>query len=218
MVEEPVIYPYLKNSSWSEARTSPLFRRKAIVAIVIFTTIMMLLPYFFAVIEAREGVVLNDWLLQQIPARDCSITLFICLWSTSLLAMVRSFQHPGIFLRIIYLLIVITLTRVVTISLFPLEPPPGIIHLTDPLTSLTYGGRELFITKDLFFSGHTSNIFMICLCLQKKKDKLFALLTTIMIGTLVLVQHIHYTIDVIVAIIFAYALVQISKRVSFLNV
>src|SRR5690349_14444397 len=105
-----------------------------------------------------------------------------------------------------------------TITLVPLDPPVGIIHLKDPLTSLTYGGRQLFITKDLFFSGHTSNLFMIYLCLQKKRDKQFALLATIVIATLVLVQHIHYSIDVIVAFIFTYALVKSSEKLSFLKV
>ena len=72
----------------------------------------------------------------------------------------------------------------------PLDPPHGLIVLIDPLTSLTYGGRGVFITKDLFFSGHTSNVFMFYLCLQKKKDKMFLLLASITVGILVLAQQI----------------------------
>ncbi len=217
-VEEPVIYPYLRSGSWSEAWANPLFRNKAICAVILFLAIVLFLPTFFSKIEARQGIVLNDYLLQWIPARDFSLTIFLFVWSTSLLIIVRSFQQPAIFLRAIYLLIAITLSRLITISIFPLDPPLGLIHLKDPLTSLSYGGSQVFITKDLFFSGHTSNLFMFYLCLQKKRDKQFAFLATLMVAMLVLVQHVHYSIDVIAAVIFTYALVKISNRLNFFKV
>jgi membrane-associated phospholipid phosphatase len=119
---------------------------------------------------------------------------------------------------ILYFLILITLIRIITISIIPLNPPIGLIVLKDPLTSLTYGGSGVFITKDLFFSGHTSNLFMFYLCLQKKRDKQFALFTSLLVGLLVLVQHVHYSIDVIGAIVFTYFLVKYSKHLGFINV
>jgi PAP2 superfamily C-terminal len=218
MVEEQVIYPYFRTGSWSEAWTSYGFRRKAIAAGILFIAMMVSLPHFFSIIEARQGIVLNDWVLQRIPARDFSITIFIFLWSTSLLVIIRCIQQPAIFLLTIYVIIAITITRIITISLFPLDPPPGLIHIKDPLTSLSYGGSQVFMTKDLFFSGHTANLFLIYLCLQKKRDKQFALLATITVGILVLVQHVHYSIDVIVAIIFTYGVVNLAKRLNFLKV
>lgn len=115
-------------------------------------------------------------------------------------------------------MIVMTIIRLLCISIFALDPPPGLIGLKDPLTSLTYGGTDVFITKDLFFSGHTSNLFLIYLCLQKKRDKQFALLATFIVGILVLVQHVHYTIDVIAAIIFTWCLFTLAKRNAFFQV
>lgn len=217
-MEEPIIYPLFRNSSWSEAWTSSLFRRKAIGAIVLFIALVLFLPHFFSAIENREGIVLNDWVLNSLPARDFSVTIFIFVWSTSLLVIFRSVQQPGIFLMTIYLMIVMTIIRLLCISIFALDPPPGLIGLKDPLTSLTYGGTDIFITKDLFFSGHTSNLFLIYLCLQKKRDKQFALLATIIVGLLVLVQHVHYTIDVIAAIIFTWCLFTLTKRNAFFQV
>ena len=122
------------------------------------------------------------------------------------------------YFNVLYFLIFITLTRILTISIIPLEPPTGLIILKDPLTSLSYGGKGIFITKDLFFSGHTSNLFMFYLCLQKKRDKQFALFTSLLVGSLVLVQHVHYSIDVIGAIIFTYLLVKYSKHLGLINV
>jgi membrane-associated phospholipid phosphatase len=117
----------------------------------------------------------------------------------------------------LYFLIIITLLRIITISIIPLDPPNGLIILKDPITSLSYGGSSVFITKDLFFSGHTANLFMFYLCLQKKRDKLFALSTSLLVGLLVLVQHVHYSIDVIGAIVFTYLLVKYSKYLDFIK-
>lgn len=127
------------------------------------------------------------------------------------------FSAPCYFLKAMYLVIAITLSRIITIYLVPLDPPPGLIVLKDPLTSITYGGLYLFISKDLFFSGHTANLFMFYLRLQKKRDKQFALFATIAVGSLLLVQHVHYTVDVIVAFIFTYGLAVLAKRWSFLK-
>lgn len=217
-MERSVSYPYYRNSSWSEAWASPLFRKKVIVGVLLFAAILLILPSFFSVIEARQGIVLNDFLLHLIPSMDFSVLIFILVWSTFLLVLTRCIQQPAIFLMILYFLIFITLTRILTISIIPLDPPTGLIILKDPLTSLSYGGSGVFITKDLFFSGHTSNLFMFYLCLQKKRDKQFALFTSLLVGSLVLVQHVHYSIDVIGAIVFTYLLVKYSKYLGLINV
>ena len=216
-MENYISNPYYNNSSWSEAWANSLFRKKVIIGVLLFAAILFLLPPFFSIIEARQGIVLNDWLLQQIPSMDFSILIFILVWSTSLLVLTRCIQQPAIFLMTLYFLILITLSRIITISIIPLDPPNGLIVLKDPITSLTYGGSSVFITKDLFFSGHTSNLFMFYLCLQKKNDKLFALFTSLLVGLLVLVQHVHYSIDVIGAIVFTYLLVKYSKHLGFIK-
>jgi len=216
-VDNPISYPYYSNSTWSEAWASSLFRKKVIIGILLFPSILLILPTFFSKIEARQGIVLNDWLLQRIPSMDFSVVIFILVWSTSLLILVRCIQKPAIFLMTIYFLIIITLLRIITISIIPLDPPNGLIILKDPITSLSYGGSSVFITKDLFFSGHTANLFMFYLCLQKKRDKLFALSTSLLVGSLVLVQHVHYSIDVIGAIVFTYLLVKYSKYLDFIK-
>ncbi len=216
-MDNPISYPYYSNSTWSEAWASSFFRKKVIIGVLLFASILLILPTFFSKIEARQGIVLNDWLLQRIPSMDFSVVIFILVWSTSLLILVRCIQKPAIFLMTLYFLIIITLLRIITISIIPLDPPNGLIILKDPITSLSYGGSSVFITKDLFFSGHTANLFMFYLCLQKKRDKLFALSTSLLVGLLVLVQHVHYSIDVIGAIVFTYLLVKYSKYLDFIK-
>ena len=95
-----------------------------------------------------------------------------------------------------------------------LEPPVNLIRLKDPLTSITYGGRGLFITKDLFFSGHTSNMLLLALCLPNKSDKIIAFSAAISIGIMLLVQHVHFSVDVVGAVVITSLLVKQGKRVG----
>jgi membrane-associated phospholipid phosphatase len=92
-----------------------------------------------------------------------------------------------------------------------LNAQKGLIILVDPLSNIFYGNT--FITKDLFYSGHTSTAFLMFLCLQKKPDKIFAVIATFMIGTLLLVQHVHYTVDVLAAPLFAFFSWYISNKI-----
>jgi len=204
----------LKSIRWNYALHNRQFRTKVIIASILLLSVLLIFPSFFAFIEKREGVVLNDWLLPYIPAQNFSILIFIIMWSVFILVIVRSIQQPTFFLTVLFSVLLLQLLRIVTIYFVVLNPPEGLIALKDPLTSLAYGGKGIFITKDLFFSGHTSNLFMVYLCLQKKKDKLFVLLSTILVAILVLVQHIHYSIDVIGAFIFTYFLVRGVKKMT----
>ena len=206
-------YAYDKSNGWSEAWQDRLFRAKVITGVSLFFAVVFFLPYFFSLIEKRNGPVLNDWLLQIIPDRDFYVAIFIIIWSASILVIVRSIQQPAIFLTVIFSLVTLLVVRMCTIYMVALNPPVGLIVLVDPITSLTYGGKGMFITKDLFFSGHTSNLFMFYLCLQKKADKLFLLIGSVAVGILVLAQHVHYSMDVIAAFIATYFLVKLVKKV-----
>jgi membrane-associated phospholipid phosphatase len=201
--------------SWSEAWQHRSFRNKTFVALVLVAIILFLLPSFFALIEKREGMVLQDFVLDRIPAMDVSIPTFIIIWSVVLLVIYRIYQNPTLFLVFIYGFILMCITRVLTISLLPLNPPPGLIALNDPITNIVYGGKGIFITKDLFYSGHTGNMFLFFLCLQAKWDKIIALAASFLVAFLVMVQHIHYSIDVIAAFIFTYFIYLGAKKVAF---
>jgi membrane-associated phospholipid phosphatase len=201
--------------SWSKAWQERRFRNKTIIALVLVAIILTLLPTFFAFIEKREGMVLQDYVLDAIPAIDVSIPTFVIIWSTVLLVFFRIYQNPRLFLVIAYGFILMCLARVLTISMLPLNPPAGLIVLKDPIANIAYGGNGIFITKDLFYSGHTGNMFLFFLCLERKWDKIFALTASFLVGILVMIQHIHYSIDVIAAFIFTYFIYLGAKKLSF---
>jgi hypothetical protein len=204
-----------ENISWSKAWQERRFRNKTIIALLLVTIILTLLPTFFAFIEKREGMVLQDYLLDVIPAMDVSIPTFIIIWTVVMLVLYRIYQNPRLFLVVAYGFILMCLARILTISLLPLNPPTGIITLQDPVANIAYGGNGIFITKDLFYSGHTGNMFLFFLCLEAKWDKIIALTASFLIGLLVLIQHIHYSIDVFAAFIFTYFIYLGAKKIAF---
>ena len=165
---------------------------------VVFT-----LPSFFNYIQKRHGVFLNDWFLALIPPHNVSIAIFSIIWGMGLLIIYRAVHNPQIYINYCWTLILVCIVRIITISLIPLDPPAGLITLTDPLTGVFYG--ESLITKDPFFSGHTATLTLIFLCLEKRSDKYLGLLAIIIVAVLLLVQHIHYTMDIIAAPFFVYA-------------
>lgn len=199
---------------WSELWKNPSFKKKTIIYSSLLVAILVILPFFFSAIEKRNGIQLNDPILQLIPAVDVSLATFLVIWSMTIFLWVRMLQNPSLFLVTLCSMVLLFLSRLVSISLLPLDPPVGLIPLKDPIVNLFYGGTNVFITKDLFYSGHTSTQFLFFLCLHKQRDKLIALAASLVVATLVLVQHVHYTIDVVFAFVFTWPIYLIGKRLA----
>jgi hypothetical protein len=200
---------------WKEAWDSPVKRRQLIIVVLFITISGIALPYFFNYIEKRNGIVLNDWVLAQIPSYNVSVLIFAVIWGMILLVLYRSLYKPSIFIIYAYTLALVTVARVICISLVPLAPPVGLIRLSDPLSGIFYG--EASITKDLFFSGHMATLSVIFFCLEKKTDKLIGLFAVIILAILLVIQHIHYTIDILAAPVIVYAVYSITSRFILLK-
>jgi membrane-associated phospholipid phosphatase len=195
---------------WHEAWSNVVFRRKVITGMTIVIVIMASFPFFFQRIEQRQGFVMNDPLLRILPAHNISIPLFIIIWGLSSLMAIRAIQTPRVFLVFAWSWIVLSIFRMLTITLVPLEAPVGLIGLVDPLSNFFYGDK--FITRDLFFSGHTSTVFLLYFCLPGKTERKLALLATFCVGFLLLVQHVHYTLDVLGGFLFGWLSYWIATR------
>ena len=196
---------------WSQYLRNKQFRNKLAVGLLLLVLLIAFLPYYFAFIEARKGIILNDLVLDYIESANVSIPTFIIIWSLCLWYLIKSFKDPALMLLILWGLNVLSLSRIISIYLVPLEPPNDLIELIDPITNSLYGAK--FITKDLFFSGHTATLVCLALCLRKRKDQLIVFTGAVIVGILVLVQHVHYTIDVIAAFIFPFLLIPIARKI-----
>jgi membrane-associated phospholipid phosphatase len=200
--------------NWKVYLNTPNRRWQIIGGTAIMLAIIFTLPFFYPHIQKRKGAVLNDWLLARIPPHNVSVLIFALIWGMVLLIVIRAISRPSIFITACWTLVFVFLLRFVTISMVALDPPAGLIPLADPLSNVFYG-HNAAITKDLFFSGHTANMLLFYLCLQKPRDKRIALIAAFAVACLLLVQHVHYTIDILAGVVIVYACYRLTRWLFF---
>lgn len=199
------------SAAWKEAFSYSRFKIQFSLTVITALSFTVIFHSFFPFIESRQGSQLKDPLLSLIPANDVSFFVFFFLYSGIFLGILSHLSHPRIILVAIQTYVLVTLTRIVTIYLLPLEPPLGYIPLKEPFVQLfTPGGR--IISKDLFFSGHMSTILSLYFTTHKKWIRLYLALCCILVGVLLLTQHVHYTIDVVFAIPATFVIYYFSRR------
>lgn len=156
--------------------------------------------------EAREGVVLPDPFLTLFTPFDVTWLTFALIYTGLFAAIVYLLRHPPTLLVAMQSYALMVVFRIIAMTLVPLEPPVTMLPLQDPLVEILGTGRLL--TKDLFFSGHTSTLFLLFMVTPAGRLKQVFLVYTVAVACCVLAQHVHYAIDVFVAPFFAYAAVR----------
>ena len=184
----------------------------------VFFLITLTVIYFFLIyVEKREGVVLNDPFLNLFNSYDVSIPLFILTYGGTVFGVVNALKKPSLAILTAITYMLVLWLRMICMYLTPLEPPEHIIPLRDFILESTFYSGNVNL-KDLFFSGHTASMFLFYITNDNKKIKYIYLLVTLLVASFVLVQHAHYTIDVLVAPVmvwFAYKIANNLKAVFF---
>lgn len=86
------------------------------------------------------------------------------------------------------------------------------LNLVNPIPSLTSCVANIYLTKDLFFSGHTASTFLLWLYVRSyKRIGNIALMAHIFIVITVFFSHLHYTIDVIGAWAITFSVFTLSE-------
>ena len=199
-------------SVWGEAWQLPLFKQKLLLGLGFFILLLNAFPFFYQYIEKRNGMMNHDVFLHMIPAMDVSLPIFIVTWFMAILMIIKAIKNPSVFMTFLYGFVILNIARFISITLIPFNPPHDLIPIHDPIANIFYG--DTYVTKDLFFSGHTATQFLCFLCLKKRIDRIFGLIATVLMGFLVLVQHVHYTIDVVSAPVFAYLCYWLATKVN----
>ncbi len=192
---------YLKQiaDAWRHAWTFKSFRVQSFITLVVVISFTVIFNWFFDFIEARQGQMLGDYLLDYLPSYDVSWVVFFFLYSGIVFGVYYHLIHPKTILLAFQTYVLVTLVRICTITLWPLEPPVGYMPLREPFVQLFTSDGKI-ISKDLFFSGHMSTILSLYFASHRMYIKNFLFFCSVMIGTMVLLQHVHYTIDVIFAV------------------
>lgn len=194
----------LRLDRWATAIRSPRFLGLLGFGIVLAVlAITWVLPPFLDQIEARTGFRMYDPLLANMGPYDLSKLVFVATYSAALLGILRNIGKPDQVIWILYAYTAINLFRMVTMTLVPLEPAATIIPLRDPfLEGGVYAGAPKI--KDLFFSGHTATVSMFIFMERDPKWRKVFILCPILVAIPILLQHVHYTIDVLAAPVFAF--------------
>ncbi|MHA8065094.1 phosphatase PAP2-related protein [Aquirufa sp. ROCK2-A2] len=187
---------------WSIAWKDSFFRWNFIGALAYFAIFPWKADDYFQWIQKREGIQLYDWLLQILPAVNVSYPIFGIIYLSVIYLLCQLLQDPKKFLWFAWAFNLETSLRFITIYCIPLNPPSDLIVLNDPLAEIFIYGENFAITKDLFFSGHTATMVFVWVFLRNRIEKQIAFVLGISLIGFLLLQHIHYSIDIIGAVGF----------------
>ncbi|OGU35175.1 MAG: hypothetical protein A2068_01170 [Ignavibacteria bacterium GWB2_35_6b] len=195
---------------WKNKFSERGFRNEFLIVISILIISLISLSNFLLFNELREGEVVADPVLNLFSPVNVTWLTFLIIYAGLIIAVIYLIKFPEQ-LSLAFLTYSITaLMRLIAMYTLPLNPPVNIIPLNDPFVQLFGTGNILL--KDLFFSGHTSTLFILYLIIENKKLKTFFLLLTISVAVCVLIQHVHYTVDVLAAPFFTYGSFILAKK------
>jgi len=198
--------------AWAEAFRDRGFRLRLSLTLPALVAALALLARFLDGVEARPGVVLPDPVLALLPPRDLTWLTFGLIYLGLFFGVARLSTAPRRLVVTLQAYVAMVLLRILAMWVTPLEAPPGMIPLHDPLVRLF--GPGTLLTKDLFFSGHTSTLFLLALAVPGRRSRAFFLFCTAAVAVCVLWQHVHYTVDVLVAPLFAWASFRLALRLD----
>ena len=187
-------------------------RTEFIVTILLLAIILFIFPNFLAYVEGRQGVTLADPVLELFNPIDLTWLTFGLIYISLIVAIFSFATKPAILILALQSYSLLVIFRMMVMYSAPLDAPERLILLNDPFVQF-FGSGEV-LTKDLFFSGHTATLFLLFLISDKKHLKIIFLISTVLVGIAVLLQHVHYTIDVLAAPFFAYSSYKIAKIIN----
>jgi hypothetical protein len=165
--------------------------------------------------EGRPAPHLPDTVLDRLPRvawiADHNWWLWVACYIPPALLLWRRDRQA--FLRFLYIGGIVSLLRGLCVGLTGLGPSNGpdvnaglsggaLFHawitLINPLSTLFGNAADVYLTKDLFFSGHASSTFLLWLyCRGKGRLGSIALAAHVVTVAVVLLAHLHYTIDIV---------------------
>jgi hypothetical protein len=188
---------------WREAWTDARLRLQLLSAPLLLWLVLRELTRFLVWVEHRPGARLSDPVLALISPRDATWLVFGLIYVAILLTLADVWRRPRALVIGVQAYALMIVLRIVAMYVTALEPPSDMIALSDPLIETVATGKLL--TRDLFFSGHTSTVFLMFLVARDARIKPVLLLCAAGVAMGVLLQHVHYTVDVLVAPLFAFA-------------
>jgi hypothetical protein len=212
----------------SPLRTSSFWYRAALATAFRFLcSLLMLWMLLWA--EARPAPSLPDVLLSHVPYVKWLDDHNYLLWLVAYvpLAFAFLFKAPERFLKYMVTAGMLAVVRGICIASTGLGPVKGqdlhaqmteqmranaFWEIASPVGLFARNTGNLYLTKDLFFSGHTSTTFLLLLYVWPYPTLRWIMLVShLAVVACVALSHLHYTIDILGAYAFTLALFAIRE-------
>jgi hypothetical protein len=159
----------------------------------------------YATREASSSV--TDIILSNTRVYDVDIFFIYGAFLLILFIAGLCFARPRRFPFVLFSLSVFIFTRSIFISLTHIGPFPG--HVALDLGTIT---SKFMFGGDLFFSGHTGIPFLMALLFWRERAlSTIFFLWSLFFGTIVLLGHLHYSIDVLSAFFITYTIYHMAS-------
>lgn len=202
----------MQKLGWKEIWANPVDRWTGIVSLLLAIAVAAIASQYLYLIEQRSGVIIADPVLAMFSATDVTWPIFFLLYGSLILAVAWLWTTPRLLFQALRAYAIVLSLRMFCMWLVPLDPPVSMITLADPLIQLVAHSSGAPLTRDLFFSGHTSTIFIAAFVMPTTKKRWTIIALGSLVGVLLIVQHVHYSIDVVVAPMAALIAVAMSGR------
>jgi len=196
--------------NWKSFFKNKNTRIEFIITVIVLIFLMTFFAQFLLFVEERNGVTLNDPILNLFNPINLTWLTFGLIYISLILFIINKIREPGTLMIALQTYGLMVLFRGIAMYLTPFNAPQHIIVLNDPFVQLF--GKGDILTKDLFFSGHTGTLFLLVLLVDSKMLKTIFLIATILVGSAVLLQHVHYSVDVLMAPFVAYGSYRTIKK------
>ncbi len=202
-------------NNWRIAFQQRNIRLQFILTAVSYIFLFKYCRMVMVIFEQRKGIQIIDPLLTRLPVVDSSTLIFSLTYSALAIFILTNLNNPMRFIKGMQAYTLLLTMRTITIYLVPLEPPIGMIVLKDTVSNFFMNsGNGTYIVKDLFFSGHISAIMLFFLVAENKTIKIILVSLAVVIASLILLQRVHYTMDIIAAPFFSYLAIKIVAALN----
>jgi hypothetical protein len=197
--------------AWKAAWSSAAFRVQVAVTVPVLIVVLSLFSRFLEWVEVRSGSILQDPIIAFTTPHQFTWPIFILIYVGLIVGLVTLSTRPRQLIVAFQAYTLMVCIRFVSMYLTPFDPPAGIIPLADPFVQ--FFGSGSVPTKDLFFSGHTATLLLLSFTAERDRTKLLFAACAAVVGVLIVWQHVHYAIDVVMAPFVAYT----SYRIAILG-
>jgi membrane-associated phospholipid phosphatase len=188
--------------NWKSFFNNKKQRLELFLTTIVLAAILIFFSQFLLFVEARESVSIPDPILNAFSPIDLTWLTFALIYLSLIIALVELIKDPTRLILALQCYGLMVIFRAIAMYITPFEAPVTLLPLNDPFVQLF--GQGNILEKDLFFSGHTATLFLLFLLMEKRILKVAFLIFTLVVGISVILQHVHYSIDVFAAPFFAY--------------